>query len=699
MPVCIHCSQQFKGFGGACPSCCSRTATYTECPLCGAFFQEVVGSTCSDCTGALGKSGEFHELRPEYAVVDSFSFADAQGRICVVKLNANNELGLDINHQPKVHNLRGMTANGDLLSFEGDRFEFGETTLKVIGEADEILVRILALRHDALEDKALALLESGGIRILSADWLLQKPDDYILQRCQDLPLEAFVTPESAAVLFKRTPLDGGSLLALSYPWCTKEHPDPGGFHFRVVQQYLAKHKERLRLRYPDNADDLGLFWDFAALPQKGLSGQRTATEQVIFKRGLEAMAALYGSHNTLVLLQKALPHEPLGVAIPYSRRGWCLFEATVSNILKPASLRLDLEVAREALDTGDSIKFWGASTAKRASLYHPDTMKALLGEAIFTNGKEEGELVAHRYEEFFYQAAATGRVLFFANISDGDGWNDREMLDLGKSLPSFVRATMLFLADNRFSDSGLYAVLEQLLKLRYLKLLNLLGCRQITGLSFRALADCHMPSMQFLNLGRTAMDDDGLSALASHLACFPGLRVLCLSGCTAITSRGVLKLARHLPASLEELYLGQLGFDDEGLQGLLQWLPALRRLRRLDLHGCECISGIGLDALADCLPLLPPMLDLEGVAECPAGNKIVLAVLSKGQHFSCFRCGRTSSRSDGWQFCRCCKYIICKTCLHGVMWLPLQLRDTPEGQALSVAWSLGGRVREHLSWC
>lgn len=626
---------------------------------------------------------------------ETVSFMDSRGRTCLVKLNTSQQLDLYINGQHSAQNLSNFAAQGDRLSFVGQRQSAIQATLTVAGTAQGVLRRISAIIPPDLEERVLPLLKNGVIRILDVDWLLEMPEDYIICRRQDLPDEAFLPPAAAAIL-----LDSARFVVLSYSWLTKQHPDPEGFHFRKIRHYLDSHRERIvastmSLKH-EHFHKTGMFWDFASLPQKGPDGKRTPEEKEIFKRGLGAMAHLYGSKNTTVLLQKA---QPEGMETPYDDRGWCLFEATVSNILKHATLRVEI--------SGEDAK-----EADRASLLHPSTMSNRLRKKVFTNGKNERHFVAQKYEEFFYQAAGTVKILWFDNHSSGwddeerpSGWDDEEMMELSKCLPHYVQGERLLLARNQFSDEGLSWVLEILPRLKHMMVLNLDGCTNISGMSFQALVECPMPSMRILGLRGTALKDDGLAMVASSLPSFPGLKVLCLAECVGIGSPGFSALARQLPEGLEELYLGESALDDERMQSLLEKLPALQQLRRLDFRGCRSLGPSSLTGLAGCLPQLPTMVDYEACTRCPAGHDISTVLPASFNLLSCFRCGQFMKQGDdfkqGDEFACCfhCQYAVCKLCIWGALWLPPHLLDTPEGSDLTTAWASGEREEKQLRWC
>jgi hypothetical protein len=159
-------------------------------------------------------------------------------------------------------------------------------------------------------------LEDGTIRLLRCAWLLSAVSDkylgrdafgkVIMRRRQELPEEAFLSPSEAVALF-----DGAdrSILALSYRWLTREHPDPHGTALSAVRRFLASDEAGL--------GKCGMFWDFTSLPQKDTAKEarglppRTPKEADTFKRGLEGMGYFYASMcGTAAVQLKDIPPRP-----------------------------------------------------------------------------------------------------------------------------------------------------------------------------------------------------------------------------------------------------------------------------------------------------------------------------------------------------------------------------------------------------
>lgn len=166
-------------------------------------------------------------------------------------------------------------------------------------------------------------LRAGAIRLLSCRWL--RAQGYAgalapLSRQQDLPEEAFLTPEEATEAF-----ENGHVYVLSYGWLTPAHPDPHALTLRIVVEFLQSHWLLTRA-----APAVGLFWDFASLPQK----PRTDQEDRTFKAGLAVITNFYGSlWQSTVIQLKTLPSAPDGETYnerQYSDRGWCVVEEGVA---------------------------------------------------------------------------------------------------------------------------------------------------------------------------------------------------------------------------------------------------------------------------------------------------------------------------------------------------------------------------------
>ena len=236
-----------------------------------------------------------------------------------------------------------------------------------------------------------ARLTDGAVRLLSVAWLLAQPEDYVLQRRQDLPPEAFVSCADAARL-----LDDERVAVLSYKWLSAPHSDPAGFHMRAVRHFLYG------TRYH------ALFWDFASCHQKdptlwrdfmhkadeelsseekafkeAYNNSRTDEEREAFSQALDVMGNFYAHPLTLVLRHKAFPpghptHDQRGRPIRgYDESGWPLFETACASLAtEGGGMLLDLERGRVRLLASDR-----QSPNKMIALFRDDRIVHFVGRA------------------------------------------------------------------------------------------------------------------------------------------------------------------------------------------------------------------------------------------------------------------------------------------------------------------------------
>ena len=156
---------------------------------------------------------------------------------------------------------------------------------------------------------------------------------------QDLPEEAFLTPEDAVQA-----VEDGATAALSYRWLTQQHPDPNGFHLVALRKALssgllvgpkterARETEAERAAPGESSTIKALFMDYLSCTQKDSQGQRTASEKDVFDKGLNIMGSLYASPRILVVQHKRLPAGFDPTQPTYDQSGWCNFEQAVARL-------------------------------------------------------------------------------------------------------------------------------------------------------------------------------------------------------------------------------------------------------------------------------------------------------------------------------------------------------------------------------
>jgi len=162
-----------------------------------------------------------------------------------------------------------------------------------------------AERYNTLEALA-EIAKQGDVRLIKGNYLIKVFEESTepVKRHQALPEEAFVPFED---LLK----EDTEIVAVSYCWCSKAHPDPDRYHLPAIARMAkATMAGWFRRRVLDGAGDtkdlrdagfrfgassVAVLWDFLSLPQVDSKGQRTAAETETFKRGLSSMNAWYGS--------------------------------------------------------------------------------------------------------------------------------------------------------------------------------------------------------------------------------------------------------------------------------------------------------------------------------------------------------------------------------------------------------------------
>jgi len=293
-------------------------------------------------------------------------------------------------------------------------------------------------------------LADGAVKLLSAKWLLSQPADFKLARCQDLPKEAFIPPGEAREMFEDSHVLHMNILVLSYPWLSKAHPDPSGFHLQRVVQYLKAYMKFMK------KCEVGIFWDFASLPQH----PRSEEDNQIFQQGLQSINFLYGSQVTGVIQLKTMPSDDADSSlnlIPYDERGWCTVEAKVAGVMKNSVSLLDLSQADHLLKTGaDWLKIRDAAMSSRPVPMLPLALAELLESKKFT-AKADKTMVANLYADYFEQASASCETLFYSRCGGApDAWGTASALeDLANFLSEFKLLKRLYLQYRGLDDEAI----------------------------------------------------------------------------------------------------------------------------------------------------------------------------------------------------------------------------------------------------
>jgi len=413
-------------------------------------------------------------------------------------------------------------------------------------------------------------MAAGDVRFLSVDWVSKRGDYWRVSRCQDLPKEAFLPCEEAVWLYERL----GGLVIVSYPWLTKAHPDPQGFHFHTLVAYLRMHQRHfMGLVKPkeERFRDIGVFWDYASLLQPSMkSGERSAQEQQTFARGMRTMEHLYGGTMTVVVQLKMMPFAAFENMnrTPYDSRGWCFFEEYLSSLYQKSSLQaLNLALVSDQLEERGcewQLVASAAQTEKRPPM-HPEQLRQELITRTYSV-REDCDVLLTKYTDFFHQLAASTLEISLpqqAHIATARAWGTKEMDYLVRALPAFSSCMKLNLRGRAFGDVGAEKLAKVLPTATSLETLWINNC-DIGNKGIAALA----PALRELK---------NLVDLKLHGSRFTGagLRELCDIALFPIVEN------KDKPSGLERSFLQLEKLEDVTLPLELAKTPAAEALNRL----------------------------------------------------------------------------------------------------------------------
>ena len=371
------------------------------------------------------------------------------------------------------------------------------------------------------------VLASGAVAVLDAQWIIRHAEaGGVLTHRQALPEEAFL---SLADLVEATihpfclPV-----AALSYPWLTKDHPDPRGANLARIAKAL-----KALLTDPGTIPRLGVFWDFGSLhqhPDPASNVMRTEEQNALFKQGLGCLGTLYSHPKTWVLRLTSFPDghkaedqtEGTNVA-KYFDRGWCATENAWAGLTKSGHLSLDLGkmLDDKEYDCGSLVDDCRKEGGRSPPLL-PSAFAAELEKKSFTNGKDDKPLVKRLYEAAFEEQFGKATKLDYARL----GWGDAEAAQLAEVLASGAapRLEKLNLSRNEIGEEGCKALAAALGKegaaprLEKLELaFNKIGDEGCKALAAALGKEGAAPRLKELWLQSNEIGDEGCKALAAAL--------------------------------------------------------------------------------------------------------------------------------------------------------------------------------------
>mmetsp|Transcript_29100 Transcript_29100/g.53048 ORF Transcript_29100/g.53048 Transcript_29100/m.53048 type:complete len:517 (+) Transcript_29100:114-1664(+) len=440
---------------------------------------------------------------------------------------------------------------------------------------------------DVYHDRAalLDIARRGIVRLVRGEYLIELYErSEPVKRRQSLPEEAFVSMKD---------LDNERLeiVAVSYCWCEKEHPDRSCYHLPVVAKMvkammagkhnpdfdncsiddshgrctLLRHLHQSGFRF--GASSVAIFWDFMSLPQDDLTkdppNRRTAKEEAIFKQALDSINAWYGSTHVTKLILTDLPADATRKS--YHKSGWTCFEREVANVITPPSRMLTLTRRTSAYERLDKDHFGerdfivialrASQAGQRSGPMLCEEFERRLEGLTFTNGSDK-KLVAKKYREAFSTLVEKATSINFS------GYN----------------------MSTKVAEEALQLALKHCTHLDDVDLSCNPGWIAPLDVLMEKLA-AHRCTLRSLHLAANLSFSGDVGCIGS----FVNLRRLKCSGLVSIQGTGPFSGnidSLSCLASLEELDLSH----NEKIIGDVGGLSGLRRLQQLHLH-CTKVSG------------------------------------------------------------------------------------------------------------
>lgn len=281
---------------------------------------------------------------------------------------------------------------------------------------------------------------------------------HTLPKRQDLHPDAFWDMEHLFAAMEDRTKPQPRLLALSYGWLTKDHPDPEGFHLRIYAPLLRHFARHCRV----NVEDLAIFIDWCSLHQ----APRSPLEAAAYNRALHHVDAWYAHERTSVWLLTRMPdkNQP-----PYTSRGWTRFERAVAMMVKGgADAVLDFGLLKPGWRDWADIA--SACTVKRRPPTLPQDFASDANTRMFSI-RSDRNFVVTKYREVFQRVASSMELLHCSEL----GWGDAEVHGLASVLPLLSKLREVDIHNNRIGVSGATALANVLSRCESLQRLHMEG--------------------------------------------------------------------------------------------------------------------------------------------------------------------------------------------------------------------------------
>ena len=333
---------------------------------------------------------------------------------------------------------------------------------------------------------------------------------------------------------------GLPLLALSYPWWSATHPDPQGQQLQLLLPLLEAIVKALD-ELGDNST-WGVLWDFASLPQRGYTNpesssmahdaaeDRSALQLARFRLGLRNINVWYTHKRVWTLLLNTPTPEGASNQQPYDGRGWCIFEQSISSLVKGANNLISMR--RYDCNSISWCDITEQCKEGRLPPLGPEAFATRLrrgvedGTVKFTSGSDLEKVVLPNYARGFRAAFNAAHSLNYGKL----GWTDMEAEVLAATLSEMARDGVGSWVQELWLDGN--------------SLIGDSGCLFLVN----ALADGALSKLQKLSFYGCSVGGPGCAALARLLnqGSLPALKAVWVSwhdkreGSREVHSGGVL---------------------------------------------------------------------------------------------------------------------------------------------------------------
>ena len=345
----------------------------------------------------------------------------------------------------------------------------------------------------------------SGICLLKSCWLQRQCDE-----ARRLPSRNALPPD--AVHAGPVTEESVFIIALSYCWATREHPDPENklladvckvLKYPDTSKHFGDQQARIKAKNVGKREVL-VFWDYPCLYQRGDTSTNgiTLLQRDSFDRGLDSINILYGHVGTLSLLCTKHYADPTTRA-EYKDSAWPYFEMSVSTLIKPADKAVNLPVALEWIgvkatdiassdsgaQTNCSLRWLYAHVRRRERRLPvlPEQFNEDIRNKTATNGNDKNILIK-KFKQTFDAVMAPAQKLQLSNVPgpNADEWH----LFLTKILRSCTALVHVYLSHNEAITNVTLEVFAHLNDtLKHLDLSNCVGC-----------GNCLQPLRRFLKL-------------------------------------------------------------------------------------------------------------------------------------------------------------------------------------------------------